>query len=75
MPICIKNPKKCTYIALQQNVSYTIQKTHKRVCNQLKELYMIQVEKHYQQVEKYVKDAYQFWLDVAIDTLKMLKTK
>ena len=36
---------------------------------------MIQVEKHYQQVEKYVKDAYQFWLDVAIDTLKMLKTK
>jgi len=33
------------------------------------------LDKSYQQAEKYVKDAYHFWLDVAIDTIKMLKTK
>ena len=33
------------------------------------------LDKSYQQIEKYAKDAYHFWLDVAIDTIKMLKTK
>lgn len=32
-----------------------------------------ELEKNYQQAEKYVKDAFNFWLDVAIDTIKMLK--
>lgn len=33
------------------------------------------LDKNYQQVEKYIKDAYHFWLDVAIDTIKMFKAK
>ena len=35
----------------------------------------IELSKTYQQTEKAVKDAYHFWLDVTIDTIKMLKAK
>ena len=34
-----------------------------------------ELDKNYQQAEKYIKDAYHFWLDVAIDTIKMFKAK
>ena len=34
-----------------------------------------ELDRTYQQTEKAIKDAYHFWLDVAIDTIKMLKAK
>ena len=34
-----------------------------------------ELNKTYQQVEGWAKAAYDFWLDVAIDTVKMMKTK
>lgn len=35
----------------------------------------LELNKTYQQVEGWVKAAYDFWIDVAIDTIKMYKTK
>jgi len=58
---------------MQQNVSYTIQKTHKWVRNQLKELYMIQVEKYFKQYEELVeriKDVNEFWLNSVLSATK-----
>ena len=35
----------------------------------------IELNKTYQQTEKVIKDAYDFWIGVAIDTFKLYKTK
>ena len=35
----------------------------------------IELNKTYQQAEKAIKDAYDFWIGVAIDTFKLYKTK
>jgi len=35
----------------------------------------IELNKTYQQVEGHLKSAYDFWLDVVVDTLKLYKTK
>jgi|APFre7841882654_1041346.scaffolds.fasta_scaffold414399_1 hypothetical protein len=35
----------------------------------------IELSKTYQQTEKYLKDAYNFWVDVVVDTLKLYKAK
>jgi hypothetical protein len=35
----------------------------------------IELNKTYQQTEKYLKDAYNFWLDVLADTIKTYKAK
>ena len=35
----------------------------------------LELNKTYQQVEGYAKQAYDFWLDIVIDTIKMYKAK
>ena len=78
-----KNPKKIDTLnaALQQNVSYNVQKVPKGSLTNLKENTMydffkpLELNKTYQQTEKAIKDAYHCWLDVTIDTIKMLKAK
>jgi hypothetical protein len=34
-----------------------------------------ELDKTYQQIEGYAKQAFNFWADVVIDTLKQIKTK
>lgn len=41
----------------------------------MKNFYPFDLDKTYQAAEKYVKDAFNFWADVVIDTLKQYKTK
>jgi len=78
-----KNTKKIDTLnaALQQNVSYNVQKVPKGSLTNHKGNNMydffkpIELNRTYQQTEKAIKDAYHFWLDVTIDTIKMLKAK
>lgn len=61
------------YIAVQHKIMY-----HKLHINLLKDLFMKQfypldLDQAYQTAEKYAKDAYNFWLDIVVDTLKMYK--
>jgi hypothetical protein len=35
----------------------------------------LELNKTYQQIEGYIKQAYDFWIDIAIDTIKMYKAK
>ena len=66
-----KNLPNGKYIAAQQNVSYNVQKTHKRVRNQLKELYMFSFDEQYKKFEQLndrTKQAYEFWVNAVVST-------